>query len=100
MRVFEGTPTTGGTTGGNVGPDQFNCPCCGMYLAYCVCWGNVWTNPDGTQGSERCSPEKHGRKGYGPSAVARTIDVGPVTVGPVEESPDSTTDAEASERDK
>lgn len=46
--------------------NKTHCPCCGAFRAWCVCWSNStydWST--GKSRAESCSPDKHGRKGYG-----------------------------------
>lgn len=42
-----------------------HCPCCGAFRPECVCWGSYTYDPTGKTRSERCSPQSHGRKGWG-----------------------------------
>lgn len=39
-----------------------HCPCCGAFRPWCVCWANAKAAESGL---ETCSPQSHGRDGYG-----------------------------------
>ena len=42
-----------------------HCPCCGNYVGNCMCFGGAWAGQDGKQVSNHCTPQDHGREGYG-----------------------------------